>query len=65
MLEELRTRGLGGAEEGASCWRGGKKDIQAWEEEIRMLLHSLCFSRVSDIVVLKSQKLMGGKRLIC
>lgn len=34
----------------------------------RRQLHSLrglCFNRVSDIVMLESQKLMGGNRLIC
>lgn len=28
-------------------------------------LNGLCLNRVSDIVMLKSRKLMGGNRLIC
>ena len=59
MLEEVRTRGLGGAEEGASCWRGGKKTGLGGGNQ------NACAFAGSDIVMLKSQKLMGGKRFIC
>lgn len=51
--------GLGVAVSRQTRLRGGIQMCQ---------LHSLtvlCFNRVSDIVMLKSRKLMGGNRLIC